>query len=296
MTTELKHLRIGKKIASGAFGDIYLAYDTEQDKDVALKIEKRTHHSQLKHEFNVYRSIISDHSPKVYSFGKILYNNVYSNCLSMELLGSSLEQLFNQCGKKFTLKTVSMISIKMIENVEYLHHKNFVHRDIKPDNFVFDRYNTHLYLIDYGLAKLYRDTNTLVHNEMKTGKSLTGTARYASVHTHQGVEQSRRDDLESIGYCLIYFLNGRLPWQGLRAETKQEKYDSIRKKKESLKIWELCANLPHEMYMYMFYVRNLGYEDPPNYEYLKELFSGLLRKNGWRVDEAYDWLVNEENK
>ncbi|KAF9764832.1 putative casein kinase I like protein [Nosema granulosis] len=294
MTTELKHLRIGKKIASGAFGDIYLAYDTEQEKDVALKIEKRTQHSQLKHEFNVYRSIVSDHSPKVYSFGKILYNNVYANCLAMELLGASLEQLFNRCDKKFSLRTVCMISIKMIENVEYLHHKNFVHRDIKPDNFVFDRDSVNLYLIDYGLAKLYRDTNTLAHNEIKLGKSLTGTARYASIHTHQGVEQSRRDDLEGIGYCLIYFLNGRLPWQGLRAESKQEKYDAIRKKKESLKIWELCANLPHEMYMYMFYVRNLGYEDPPNYEYLKELFNGLLRKNGWRHNDEYDWLLDEE--
>lgn len=291
MTTELNHLQIGKKIASGAFGEIYTAYDTDQQLEVALKIEKKTHHSQLKHEYNVYRTIESSYTPKVFGFGKILHNNVYSNCLSMELLGGSLEQLFNTCGKKFTLRTVCILSTKMIEQVEFLHHKNYVHRDIKPDNFVFDRTNTRLYLIDFGLAKLYRDSNTLIHNEIKFGKNLTGTARYASVNTHQGVEQSRRDDLEAIGYCLIYFLNGRLPWQGLRAETKQEKYDAIREKKESLKIWELCANLPHELYMYMFYVRNLGFEDPPNYEYLKELFNGLLLKNGWRHDDPFDWSI-----
>ncbi|EOB14519.1 Casein kinase I hhp2 [Nosema bombycis CQ1] len=290
MTTELKHLQIQKKIASGAFGEIYIAYDTEQNLNVALKIAKRTQHSQLKHEFTVYKKIKSEFFPKVFNFGKILFNNVYSNCLSMELLGGSLEQLFSKCGKRFSLKTVCIISLKMIEKVEILHQKNYVHRDIKPDNFVFDKSNTNLYLIDFGLAKIYRDENTLIHNPIKTGKNLTGTARYASVNTHQGIEQSRRDDLESIGYCLIYFLNGRLPWQGLRGETKQEKYEAIKKKKESLKIWELCANLPHELYMYMFYVRNLGYEDSPNYIYLKGLLNTIIMKNGWRLTDDLDWV------
>jgi casein kinase I homolog HRR25 len=301
MSSELKNIKLIKKIASGAFGDIYLAHDVNEKIPVAVKVERRGHQAQIKHEYSVYSRLNGSASkfvgitnrydlvPKVFGFGKILVDNIYLNCLVMELLGKSLEELFVSSNRLLSLKTVCMLSCRMIESVELVHNKHFIHRDIKPDNFVFDIGQDTLYLIDYGLAKEYRDPVTLVHREIRYDKSLTGTARYASIRTHQGYEQSRRDDLESIGYCLVYFLKGRLPWQGLRAETKQERYDKIKEYKETLKIWELCSDLPHEFYMYIFYVRNLGYDDWPNYEYLKDLFRGLLRKNGWRDDGKFDW-------
>lgn len=289
MSTELKNIKLIKKIAGGAFGEIYLAQDTNLRIPVAVKVEKKTNQNQIKHEFIVYTRIKSPNLPKIYAFGKVLVDNIYLSCFVMELLGKSLETIFTECNRKFSIKTVNLLAIKMLDNIEILHNKHFIHRDIKPDNFVFNIAQDNLYLIDFGLAKEYRNSLTLKHKEIKYNKSLTGTARYASINTHQGIEQSRRDDLESIGYCLIYFLKGKLPWQGLRAENKLEKYDKIRKVKESTKIWELCSDLPHEFYMYIFYVRNLGYDDWPNYEYLKDLFKELIKKNGWREDSIYDW-------
>ncbi|WUR04802.1 casein kinase I [Vairimorpha necatrix] len=293
MSTELTNIKLIKKIASGAFGEIYLGHDSNLQVPVAVKIEKRETHAQIKHEYSVYRrlsktqsrfsmGIKSDLIPKIFSYGKININNILTNCLVMELLGKSLEEIFVENNRRFKLQTVVSLGIRMLESVELVHNKHFVHRDIKPDNFVFDISQSTLYLIDYGLAKEYRDPNTLVHREIRYDKSLTGTARYASIRTHQGIEQSRRDDLESIGYCLIYFLKGRLPWQGLRAETKQDRYDKIKEYKENMKIWELCSDLPHEFYMYIFYVRNLGYDDWPNYEYLRDLFRGINKKNQFR--------------
>lgn len=289
MSSELKNIKLIKKIAGGAFGEIYLAQDTNLRIPVAVKVEKKTNQNQIKHEFIVYTRIKSQNLPKIYAFGKVLVDNIYLSCFVMELLGKSLETLFTECNRKFSIKTVCLLAIKMIENIELLHNKHFLHRDIKPDNFVFNIAQDTVYLIDFGLAKEYRNSVTLKHKEIKYNKSLTGTARYASINTHQGIEQSRRDDLESIGYCLIYFLKGKLPWQGLRAENKLEKYDKIRKVKESTKIWELCSDLPHEFYMYIFYLRNLGYDDWPNYDYLKDLFKELIKKNGWREDSVYDW-------
>lgn len=302
MSLELTNIKLIKKIASGAFGEIYLAHDTLLQVPVAVKIEKRGNQTQIKHEYFVYKRLSKSNSkysmgispdllPKIFAYGKIMVDNIFANCLVMELLGKSLEELFVSCNRRFHIKTVVKLGLRMLESIEFVHNKHFVHRDIKPDNFVFDISQTNLYLIDYGLAKEYRDPNTLIHREIRYDKSLTGTARYASIRTHQGCEQSRRDDLESIGYCLIYFLKGRLPWQGLRAENKQDRYEKIREYKETLKLWELCLDLPHELYMYNFYVRNLGYDDWPNYEYLKDLFRALMKKNGWRDDGKFDWNI-----
>lgn len=170
------------------------------------------------------------------------------NFLVMDLLGQNLEELFNLCKRKFTLKTVLMIADQILSNLEYIHFKNYVHRDIKPENFLIGQgKKSHIiYTIDFGLSKRYRDSRTHEHIPLKDGKPLIGTARYASVNTHKGIEQSRRDDLEAIGYMLIYFLKGQLPWQGIRTQRKEEKYQKILEKKTSTGIDLLCKGIPHE--------------------------------------------------
>ena len=211
---------------------------------VAIKIESRlSTHPQLDYEAKVYKYLSGTPGvPTMHYFGTV---GQY-NALVMDLLGPSLEDLFNYCSRKFSLKTVLLLADQMIQRIEYIHYKHFLHRDIKPDNFVMGlgEHARHCYLIDFGLAKRYRDPRTLFHIPYRENKSLTGTARYASLSTHLGIEQSRRDDLESLGYVLLYFLRGSLPWQGLRAANKEDKYAKIFMKKRSTPCDVLCKGFP----------------------------------------------------
>jgi len=183
--------------------------------------------------------------------------------------------------------------MKKIQRIEYFHGKNLLHRDIKPDNFLvgIGKKQHMIYIIDYGLAKRFKDPKTGEHIPYRDGKSLTGTARYASLNTHIGIEQSRRDDLESLGYVLVYFAKGKLPWQGLRAKTKQEKYDVIREKKMTTTMESLCFNLPDEFATYLNICRKLSFDEKPDYGKLRKLFKDLIVKKGYEFDNLFDWLV-----
>ena len=210
----------------------------------------------------------------------------------MDLLGPSLEDLFNYCGRRFSLKTVCMIAEHLLNRIEYFHTKNFIHRDVKPDNFLIGqgRRANIIYIIDFGLAKRYRHPKTHQHIRYREHKHLTGTPRYASVNNHLGIEQSRRDDLESLGFVLLYFLRGQLPWQGLRAANKKQKYQRILEKKMSTPFKLLCKGFPREFCTYLEYCRTMSFDDKPNYAYLKKLFRDVFVREKFIDDGEYDWI------
>jgi serine/threonine protein kinase len=205
--------RLGRKIGGGSFGDIYIATDISSGDEVAVKLEHtKTKHPQLHVECKFYKVMQGGVGiPFVKYYG---CEGEY-NVMVMELLGPSLEDLFNFCNRKLSLKTVLLLADQLISRIEFIHGKNFIHRDMKPDNFLMGlgKKGNQVYVIDFGLAKKFRDQRTHQHIPYRENKNLTGTARYTSINTHLGIEQSRRDDMEALGYILIYFLQGTLPWQ-----------------------------------------------------------------------------------
>ncbi|KAA0705573.1 Casein kinase I isoform delta [Triplophysa tibetana] len=263
--------------------------DISVGEEVAIKLEcVKTKHPQLHIESKIYKMMQGGVGiPTIKWCGAEGDYNV----MVMELLGPSLEDLFNFCSRKFSLKTVLLLADQMISRIEYIHSKNFIHRDVKPDNFLMGlgKKGNLVYIIDFGLAKKYRDARTHQHIPYRENKNLTGTARYASINTHLGIEQSRRDDLESLGYVLMYFNLGSLPWQGLKAATKRQKYERISEKKMSTPIEVLCKGYPSEFATYLNFCRSLRFDDKPDYSYLRQLFRNLFHRQGFSYDYVFDW-------
>ena len=294
--------RLGRKVGSGSFGDIYQGTNLESGEPVAIKLEPlKSRHPQLLYESRIYKilhhntSSVTAHPVGPVGIPEVKWYGTEGDYTVMiiDLLGPSLEDLFSFCGRKFSLKTTLMLADQILARMEYIHAKSFLHRDIKPDNFLMGtgKRGHIVYIIDFGLAKKYRDPRTNQHIPYREGKNLTGTARYCSLYTHLGAEQSRRDDLEAVGYILLYFLRGSLPWQGLKATTKQEKYDRISEKKMSTSVDSLCKGYPPELAVYMNYCRALRFEDKPDYSYLRKLFRDLFTKEGYETDYVFDWTV-----
>ena len=186
----------------------------------------------------------------------------------------------------------------MVNSLEYIHEKHILHRDIKPDNFAMglDELSNIVYLIDFGLAKKYRSMTTLIQYPITKKNKLTGTARYASINVLKGYEHSRRDDLESMGYILIYFLKGNLPWQNIKAKTKEEKYIKILQKKIEISSYELCKGFPKDIENFLEYTKNLEYDERPDYKFLRKLFDNIMKKENFNYDYIYDWTTLEEKE
>ena len=237
----------------------------------------------------MYRELTNCHGfCSVYYFGTQDNYNV----MVMDLLGPSLEDLFNKCSRRFSLKTVLQIADQLLERVDTLHSRHLIHRDIKPANFVIGlgEQGANVYCVDFGLSKRYRHPKNLQHIPHRDGRSLTGTPRYASINNHLGIEQSRRDDLESIGYVLIYFLKGTLPWQGLKAKNAQKKYRLILEKKQQVSIAQLCQGCPSQFAEFLAYTRSLKFDAKPDFPYLRKLFRDLYHSQGCAsIGKLWDW-------
>ncbi|KAK3305054.1 kinase-like domain-containing protein [Chaetomium strumarium] len=286
--------RIGRKIGSSSFGDIYLGTNIISGEKIAIKLESvKAKDPHLEDEARVYKSLAGGVGiPFVRWFG------TECNSMVLDLLGPSLEDLFNFCNRKFSLKTVLLLADQLISRIEYIHAKSFIHRDIKPDNFLMGigKRGNKVTVIDFGLAKKYRDPKTHFYIPYRKNKNLTGTARYASINTHLGIEQSRRDDMESLGYVMLYFCRGSLPWQGLKAATKKQKYDRILEKKMTTPTDVLCRGFPNEFAIYLNYTRSLRFDDKPDYSYLRKIFRNLFVREGFQYDYVFDWTVYKYQK
>ena len=279
--------KIIKRLGGGTFGSIYSAF--YDNKYYALKFEvKKGEKSLLENECYIMNILKSPYLPSIKVFG---YNNTH-NILVMELMGKSLENIFEETPKKFfSTRCVCNIGYQMIEILEFIHNKNYIHRDIKPDNFVIglNHKKKYIFILDFGLSTKYKSSKTNKHYPPIVYKNLVGTPRYASINALGGLTQSRRDDLESVGYVLLYFLKGRLPWQGIPAKNKEERYKKIMEKKKYITPEELCEGYHQNFSAYVKYVRNLEYEQDPDYDYLKSLFLNILKVNGYHLDCFYDW-------
>ena len=280
---------IMKKLGEGSFGHIYSAKENATNNMYAIKLEnKNRSQNLLESEAYIMSYLNGPRIPMVKSFG---YTGDY-NVLIMELMGKSLEDLFESMPtKKMSIRCVCNLGYQMVEILEYIHNKHIIHRDIKPDNFVMGKgiKSKNLYLLDFGLAKKYRSSSTLKHYPLLKRKHLTGTARYASINALNGYTQSRRDDLEAVGYVLAYFLLGKLPWQGMLNKNKDERYKKIMEIKRDTDPHDLCKGLPSEFEKYISYTRSLEYEQDPDYNMLKQLFLKVLSDEGFCFDHYYDW-------
>eukprot|EP00930_Biecheleria_cincta_P045679 TRINITY_DN31483_c0_g1_i1.p1 TRINITY_DN31483_c0_g1~~TRINITY_DN31483_c0_g1_i1.p1 ORF type:complete len:362 (-),score=50.70 TRINITY_DN31483_c0_g1_i1:6-1091(-) len=286
-----KRFQIKGKIGEGSYSVVHRALDRSSDSHVAVKFEwkhaEKT--NKLLKEADLCKTFgVSDCVPRILWSGSEGEYNV----MAMGILGPSLDSQFIACRRKFSLKTVLVLADGMLRCIEFVHSHGIIHRDIKPGNFVLgpDGHSDKLYLIDYGLAKHYIDPETGKHIELVKKSGMTGTARYTTVNLHNGCEPSRRDDLGSIGYLLVYFLKGKLPWQGVQGRDKKKRKKRIGRMKAKTSHHELCEGLPCELREYLEYCDKLEFDEAPDYDFLRSLIKRAAASEKIELDSVFDWV------
>lgn len=282
--------KLGKKLAAGSFGEVVEAIDMLSGAEVAIKIQIGNE-LLLATEREVYSAIWS-HSknfigiPRVYG----LNESQGEDYIVMDRLGTSIWEHQIKCGGRFSLKTTLMIGIQALSRLETIHDADFVHRDLKPDNMVMGRNDDQtLYFIDFGLSKRYRDGGTKEHyNYSKECSGLTGSLLFAPLNSHNSVRQTRRDDLESLGYVLVYMFQGSLPWADVNFKLHRLKEAKVCLMKQTAGLEVLCCGIP-SLVAYFRTVRDMKYEDIPDYEGLKNLFKEHMKQKKIIDDGAFDW-------
>jgi serine/threonine protein kinase len=290
-----RRYKLKEKIGRGSFGEISKCEDRTTRVEYACKTEQSdAEYPQLAREYKLYKLLEGEpHIPRAYCFG----TEDGKNYLVMDLLGPSLNQHFKKRGRSLSIKTILMIGIQMISCVEVFHKHGYIHRDIKPDNFLTGtgKNQSTIYIIDYGLSRRYRRSSG-EHVPYREDKSFAGTARYGSINALLGRQQSRRDDLESIGYICIYLFRGMLPWQNIQCSQRTVRHRKIAESKIRNTLDSLCSGMPSEIIKYMNTVRGYEFKETPDYAYLKDLFNSALSRLGERNDLCFDWLPKRRIK
>ena len=286
--------KVDRRVGRGSFGDCYSGYEVATNRAICVKVEDPDQiRPKLQSEHSIMKLIEkrTTHTELLIPRALHITTDPPYNVLVQDLLGPSLEDIFQRCEKKFDPMTVLMIAPLIIDTIQIVHAAGVIHKDIKPHNFLLGRgKNAHkVYIIDFGLSKKYHSEGK--HIPFRIGRSLIGTARYVGLNVHRGYEASRRDDMESIAYMLIYFLRGRLPWQGIGSSiSKQKRNELIHTGKESTSSVTLCEGYPIAFRSYLQYVKSLEFMQDIDYGYCRNLFVEDLHRLYGKPDYSrYTW-------
>ncbi|PYH46470.1 double-time [Aspergillus saccharolyticus JOP 1030-1] len=272
-------------LGGGGYGEVFLAQDLETTTSIALKLEPLSTRNTLEHENLIYTAIRGTGIPKVYLYHPRIDDY---RLLAVELLGPTLEDLFNYCSREFSLKTVLMLADQLLVRMQHIHTAGYIHQDIKPENLLMGRgrKGSTLYINDFGLArrKVMASRNVRFWRG-KMEKSVVGTFVYASRAAHLRHCQTYRDDMECVGYTLVEFLKGKLPWDHL----DHSKHRPIGEAKQKITVEKLCEGLPDEFQRYFHHIYSLRYNEMPDYEWLRGLFRKLFARRRYEWDYVFDW-------
>ena len=284
-----KKYKLLRLIGKGSFSEVYLGENIVTKKIYSVKIENRylIKTENLEKELYILLNLKCFGIPEVISFGR---SGKY-NILVQTLLGKSLEKIWLENNRSFNIKDLCMIAIQTLDRIEYIHSKNYLHRDIKPENFLVGYPDSSvIYLIDFGLSKKYRSSRTGKHIKSLKIKKIDGTTNFLSLNAMRGNEQSRKDELESLGYMYIYLAKGELPWSNIKCHKIEDMITKTGIMKSKISVENLCQKLPNEFCQYMNYVKKLSFEQNPDYEYLRNLFKNILFRNKERLDNIFSWV------
>ncbi|CAG9312488.1 unnamed protein product [Blepharisma stoltei] len=268
----LEKYHIESVLGSGGFGEVYKAKDLRHNRSVAIKIDI-ARKNQVLLESKILSALQGGEGiPKLYESGRtdeISY-------MVIQLLGKNLGSVQKEYGGKFDIGTTVHIALQILSRLEYIHHKGYIHRDIKPQQFLLSLDEKSIYLVDFGLSQKYIYDNH--HLAFQNHCSKVGNSTFASLNDHTGLRQSRRDDLESLGYMLVYMYKGILPWSSTYKVASANRWQQVLNIKSAITIPDLCQGCPQAFEAFIVYVRNLRFEENPDYSYLKSLLENIRNR------------------